>query len=42
VAGNKGAKKTAGPWFHVWLKSWRFRGHIWEIFWMDPKTINQS
>lgn len=40
-----GAKEPRAPQDHGFMYGRSFEdpdGHIWEIFWMDPKTINQS
>ena len=40
-----GAKEPRAPQDHGFMYGRAFEdpdGHIWEIFWMDPKTINQS
>ena len=40
-----GAKEPRAPQDHEFMYGRAFEdpdGHIWEIFWMDPKTINQS
>ena len=40
-----GAKEANEPQDHGFMYSRSFEdldGHIWEIFWMDPKTIKQS
>ena len=40
-----GAKEPRAPQDHGFMYGRAFEdpdGHIWEIFWMDPKAINQS